>query len=167
MSKIKRLKFKKDSSDAENDDDDEEYVCGGAESQPSRWTAPKAEIETIQDQIRDINNKFRGLEDKASAMKEIIVKQNNDIKRIYSELIQLKRDEESKFSILLKQLRSAPSSVFCDRPVQNEPPSNKPFKGNDLQTMGNLQTEQKNEGTTQHFQNNAMVVQNVQETLSK
>lgn len=107
----------------------------------------------------DISNRFKGLEDKANSVKEIVIQQNNDIKRLYLELVQLKREGDLKFETLIKKIDSGPTNTSRDCHVRNESQNEKSLKNDGQKSRGNFEIGRNTQEKIQYYQNPLLVDQ--------
>ena len=110
LHKIKRLKLKKNQSDDEDDEHFIEKYSGPRSVASSKNQTQTIEFKTIHDQLTQLTSKFKCVQESTDELKKTIASQNNDIKRLMSDLLQLRTDGEKKFKSLLSELATLPPS---------------------------------------------------------
>jgi len=110
LHKIKRLKLKKNQSDDEDDEHFIEKYSGSRSVANSKSQTQTTEFKTIHDQLSQLTDKFKSVQESTDELRKTISSQNNDIKRLMSDLLQLRTDGEKKFKSLLSELDSIPQS---------------------------------------------------------
>jgi len=110
------LKLKKNQSD---DEDDEHFIekysgprsVANAKNQSQTQSQTQTtEFKTIHDQLSQLTNKFKSVQESTDELRKTIASQNNDIKRLMSDLLQLRTDGEKKFKSLLTEMASMPET---------------------------------------------------------
>lgn len=117
MNKIKRLKLKKNQSDDEDDERFLERYSGSRSAANAKQQAQSLEQQTIQEQLSQLTEKFQAMQETADDLRKTISSQNNDIKKLMTELLHLRTEGEKKFRTLLADLvaGSQDNGVYVDQ----------------------------------------------------
>ena len=102
LHKIKRLKLSKNLSEDEEDEYFIEKYSGVRTTR--KQVAENKELLGFRSQITELNQKFKSFEEATNDLKESIERQNNQVKELLSEMIQIRVEGEKKFQALFKQV---------------------------------------------------------------